>query len=388
LVKGELIVIAIKNARVVLDDGILEDAVILVEGGKIAEVGTSADTTIPSGAEIIDAEGLYVGPGFVDIHVHGGGGYMFQTDPVLAAEHFLSHGETSVLATLYYDLSKEELIDSIKRVRSAMKEDGAGRAIKGVYMEGPYMNPKYGAMPEKNKWSGEIKEENYAALVDEAKDVARVWAVAPEREGVERFLAYVKNSNPDVMISVGHSEATPAQIRALKKYGIGLQTHCMNATGRPSVMVGTRSCGPDEECLMDKNMYAEIICDSHGIHVPADLIELIMTVKGTDKIVLISDSFVGAESPEEMKHITDLSFDENGLLSGSKLTLDVACKNLIKHTGCSISVAFAAASRNPARVVGLDGEVGSIEKGKRADLVFVDDDFTLKKVMLEGQIQK
>ena len=374
--------VAIKNARVVLDSSILEDAVILIDDGRIVSVGT---TDIPSGSQIIDAEGLYVGPGFVDIHVHGGGGYMFYSEPTLAAKHFLDHGETTVLATLYYDLSKEELTDSVKRVKKAMKDT---RSIKGIYMEGPYMNPKYGAFPEKNKWRGEIKEELYKELVDEASDVAKVWAIAPEREGIEDFLKYVKKSNSQAMISVGHSEATPAQVKALKKYGIGLQTHCMNATGRPPCMAGTRSCGPDEACLMDKDMYAEIICDSKGIHLPPDLIEFVLAVKGIDKVVLISDSFVGEASPKEMEHITDLSFDSNGLLSGSKLTLDVACKNLIKHTGCSIPDAFLAASRNPARVIGLDGEIGSIEAGKKADLVFVDDDFTVKKVMVEGQLQK
>ena len=376
--------LAIKNAKAVLEDRILNDAVILIENKKIVSVGVNTD--IPEGSQIIDAEGLYVGPGFVDIHVHGGNGSMFYADPIGAAEHFLSHGETTVLATLYYDLSKEELLDSVKRIKSAMKD---ACSIKGIYMEGPYMNPKYGASPEKNKWRGEIKEENYKELVDESKDIAFVWAIAPEREGIENFLRYVKKVSPNVMISVGHSEATPAQIKALKKYGIGLQTHCMNATGRPPCSLGTRSCGPDEACLMDKDMYAEIICDSEGIHVPPDLIELVLTVKGSDRIVLISDSFVSDEiSPRELEHITDLSLDAGGNLSGSKLTLDVACKNLIKHTGCSIPEAFLMASRNPARVIGLDDEIGSIESGKRADLVFVDHNFNVKEIMLEGQFWK
>ena len=380
-----MIVTAIINAKAVLEDSILEDAVILAENGRIVSVGTSGDTKIPNDSQIIDAEGFFVGPGFVDIHVHGGGGNMFYAEPGLAAEHFLSHGETTVLATLYYDLSKEELIDSIKRIRSTMKDV---KAIKGIYMEGPYMNPKYGASPEKNKWRGEITEENYKQLVDEASDVARVWAVAPERDGIEGFLKYVKKVSPEVMISVGHSEATPTQVKALKKYGIGLQTHCMNATGRPPCPLGIRSCGPDEACLMDKDMYAEIICDSAGIHLSSDMIEFILAVKGSDRVVLISDSFVGEPVPKGMEHITDLSFDANGNLSGSKLTLDVACKNLMKHTGCGIETAFKVASRNPARVIGLDGEIGSIAKGKKADLVFIDGEFNVKKVMLEGELQK
>ena len=89
-----------------------------------------------------------------------------------------------------------------------------------------------------------------------------------------------------------------------------------------------------------------------------------------------------------MQHITDLSFDANGNLSGSKLTLDVACKNLIKHTGCGIETAFRLASENPAKVIGLDGEIGSLKAGKKADIVFVDSEFNVKKVMLEGKLQK
>ncbi len=372
-----------------LENFILEDAVILVDGGRIDAVGTAADIKIPDGVEIIDANGLYVGPGLVDIHVHGGDEYMFYSEPEKAAEHFLSHGETTVLATLYYDLSKDDLIDSVNRVKDAMNKDGAGKAIKGIYMEGPYMNPKYGASPEKNKWRGEIKKENFEELVDAAKDVAKVWAIAPEREGIEAFLQYVKSVSPDVMISVGHSEATPAEVKALKKYGIGLQTHCMNATGRPACPAGTRSCGPDEACLMDGDMYAEIICDSKGIHVAPDLLEFVLTIKGLGRVVLISDSFVSAEpSPEAFSHITDLSFDANGDLSGSKLTLDVACRNFMKHTGCGISEAFIVASRNPARVIGMYDKIGSIASGKCADLIFIDKEFNIENVMLDGELQK
>ena len=379
---------AIINASAVLGNFILDDATIIINDGKIVSVGSKSETVIPSDAEIIDAEGLYVGPGLVDIHVHGGGEYMFDTDPYKASEHFLSHGETTQLATLYYDLSKEDFIKAIKRVQEAMKK-GSGRAIKGIYMEGPYMNPKYGASPEKNKWRGEIRLENYKEIVDTAGADAKIWAIAPEREGIEPFLRYVKEVNPDAMISVGHSEATPCEVRSLKKYGIGLQTHCMNATGRPECPAGTRSCGPDEACLMDRDMYAEIICDSQGIHVRPDLLEFVLTIKGLDRVVLISDSFVSNEpTPKEMEHITDLSFDANGGLSGSKLTLDKACQNFMKHTGAGITEAFVVASRNPARVLGMFGEIGSIAEGKRADLIFIDEEFNVKKVFLNEELVK
>ena len=380
--------IAIKNAKVVLEYGIIFDGVILIEDGRIINVGKADDVAIPDHAVCYDAAGAYVGPGFVDIHVHGGDGHFFYAEPEEAAQHFLNHGETTVLATLYYDVSRQTFLDSIHRVKEAMANGKAAKAIAGFYMEGPYMNPKYGASPEKNKWRGPILREDYQEILEAAGEYAKVWAVAPEREGIEPFVKDAKNVNPNTVFSVGHSEASPAQIRNLKKYGLCLQTHCMNATGRLDKYVGVRSCGPDEACMADRDMYAEVICDSCGIHVQPDMLRMIYEIKGADRMILISDSFVSYEdSPEDLRHITDLVFDANGLLSGSKLTMDIACRNLIHHTSCGICQAFLLASRNPARAIGLDNEVGTIEVGKKANLVFVDDLFHVKKVMLEGNFQ-
>lgn len=379
----------IKNAQVVLEHSILSDGVLVIDKDRIVAVEKNADHSLPENAEVIDAKGCYVGPGFVDIHVHGGNGAMFDTDPLRAAQHFLSHGETTILPTLYYNLSKEEFLASIKRVQAAMKTDGIGKALAGFYMEGPYMNPKYGASPEKNKWKGEIKAEDYTELVETAGTDAKVWAVAPEREGIEPFLQKALEVNPDVVISVGHSEATPTQMDRFKQYNLRLQTHCMNATGRPTPSSGgVRTCGPDEACLMDPNMYAEIICDSQGIHVSRDMLRFVLAIKGVDKVILISDSFVSDEpTPPQYAHIRDLQFDANGGLCGSKLTMDQAFKNIIAHLGCSINDAFLMASRNPAQVIGMDQEIGTIEVGKKANLVFLDQEFAIKNVMLEGNLQ-
>lgn len=379
--------VCIHNAKVVQETGILWDGVILLDGDRIAAVGERREVQIPAECEMIDAQGAYVGPGFVDIHVHGGNGHMFDSEPLEAAEHFLRNGETTILATLYYNLSKEGFLDSIKKVQAAMAAGGAGNAIAGIYMEGPYMNPKFGAMPERNKWKGAIAEEAYKEVVDTVGTDAYVWSVAPEREGIEEFVKYAGSVNPHAVFAVGHSEATPAQVRKMKRYGLCLQTHCMDATGNYSEWVGTRGAGPDEACLTDPDMYAELICDSGAVHVNKDLINLIVKTKGVDKVVLITDSFVSdLPAPEKLKHITDLIFDENCWLSGSKLTMNVACRNIMTHTNCGIAQAFLMASRNPARVIGLDDEIGTIEAGKRADLVFVDDMFNVKKVMLGGKV--
>lgn len=379
--------IAIINAKVVLENSIIDNGAVLTDGEKIVSVGSMENIEIPCGAEIIDAGGLYVGPGFVDIHVHGGGGHYFHKNPEGAAIHFLRHGETTVLPTLYIDLDTEGMLAAINRIKEARARGGACRNIGGIYMEGPYMNPKFGAMPERNKWRGEIRPEAYEPVIEALGTDVKVWAIAPEREGLEPFLKAAKLKNPSVMISVGHSEATPAEIDALKHYGIGLQTHFTDATGRPETLPGTRSCGPDEACLMDKDMYAEVICDSLAVHVHADMLKLVTTVKGIDKVVLISDADASpVPNPPHFAHIKDLSYDDNGLLCGSKLSQDQTCRNIIKHIGCSINDAFNMASRNPANVIGMGREIGTIAVGKRANLVIVDGDFNVSRVILEGEV--
>lgn len=376
---------AIINATLVMRDHLIPNGVLLMENGKITAFGESRKMEIPEGCEIIDAEGKYVGPGFVDLHTHSDGKVFFYDDPK-AVGHHLKHGTTTILAALYFSMNTEEFVDAMGKIREAMKDPDC-RNLCGIYMEGPYMNPKFGAMPERNKWKGAIAEEAYKEVVDTVGTDAFVWSVAPEREGIEEFVKYAGTVNPHAVFAVGHSEATPAQVRKMKRYGLCLQTHCMDATGSYSEWVGTRGAGPDEACLTDPDMYAELICDSGAVHVNKDLINLIVRTKGVDKVILITDSFVSdLPAPEKLKHITDLIFDENCWLSGSKLTMNVACRNIMAHTNCGIAQAFLMASRNPARAIGLDDEIGTIEPGKLANLVFVDDVFNVKNVMLGGKL--
>ncbi len=376
----------IENANLVLENGILWDGAILIAGERILDYGKAGEMaeTIPAEAQRIDAKGAYVGPGFVDIHLHGGGGFSTCAEPAQAAEHFLRHGATTILAGPSYSMPFEEFLDAIRSVKAAADQ---AKTIRGFYMEGPYMNPSYGANAHKNPWRGPISKEQYKVLVDEAGTMAKVWAIAPERPGLLPFLEYARKVNPDVVFAIGHSEATPAQIRSLGKYRPTLQTHSMNATGRLPVGAGTRGYGPDEYCMKEPDVYAELISDSCGIHVNADLQQLLLHNKGVHRTVLITDSTLQQQpSPEKFSHIKDLNFDDNGDLSGSKMTMDLACRNIMTHTNCGIAQAFLMASRNPARAVGLDQELGTIEVGKRADLVFVDDKFHVQQVVLGGEI--
>lgn len=375
----------IQNANIILEESILENSALLIDGERIAMIG--AEALKADAAQVIDAKGAYVGPGFVDIHVHGGGGAMYYQNPKQAVEHFLAHGETTQMPTLYYNLTPAEFAEAIRTVQAVMKEERYGKIIPGFYMEGPYMNPLYGGNPDRNHWKGEIKKEDYQEILELAGKDALVWAIAPEREGIENFMADAKAANPDTVFTMGHCEASPAQIEAVKHFGLKMMTHCFNATEHPPKRVGTRGVGPDEYCLLDEEMFAELICDSGPVHVPVIWQKILLKMKGIDKIILISDSFVSDtnDHPDCFKY-PDLSFDHNGLLSGSKLTMDIACKNFIRHTGATIPEAFKAAALNPAKAVGLGDQIGSIAEGKIANLIFCDADLGIQKIMLHGEI--
>ena len=381
---------AIINAELVMRDHFIPEAVLFIEDGKIAGFGEMRTTEIPEGCEIIDAQGAYVGPGFVDIHSHAGDGVRFTTDPIHAAKAHLSRGTTSVLATPGYLETVPDYLAELALIRNAMTQpDGAN--IAGIYMEGPYINPNFGSESHLNPWTGGVLAEDYQPIIDAGYDIIRVWATGPEREGIEEFVKAAKKANPEVKFTVGHSQASPEQIEKLVPYGLCLGTHHTNATGDLPKYPECRGVCVDETVNYNNAIYAEIISDSCGIHVDPYMQRLIRKIKGDDKIVLISDQTDSrVENPPGYDHITDLNFTymENGGIdiSGSKLTLNVACRNWMKHTGASIVDAFKVASYNPARVVGLTDR-GEIREGLRADLVFVDTKMNVKKVILNGEVK-
>ena len=378
--------IAIKNATLVMKDHLIPEAVLFVQDGLIAGFGEMRSTPIPEGCEIIDAEGLFVGPGLVDIHNHSGGGHWFFDEPIPAAQFNLEHGTTTVLATLYFNMNKDQLLEQAKTVQAAMKTP-EGANIGGFYMETPYMNPKFGADREANPWKGPICKDDYQHLIDQVGTDAKVWVLAPERENIEQFVIDAKKANPTVKFAVGHSEASPQQIEALMPYGLCIGTHHTNATGDRPMYPECRGVCVDETVNYNHGIYAEMISDSRGIHVDPYMQRLIRKIKGEDRLVLISDSCVfDGPIPEGYDGVTDLCFDFEGEIAGSKLTLEVACRNVMKHTGASIVDVFRYASYNPSRAVGFTDR-GEIRQGLRADLVFVDHWMNVKKVILGGEVK-
>ena len=378
--------IAIKNATLVMRDHLIPEAVLFIENEIITGFGEMRNTPIPEGCEVIDAEGLFVGPGLVDIHNHAGGRHWFFDEPIEAAQFNLAHGTTTILACLYFNMNGQQLVEQAACVKEAMaKPEGA--SIAGFYMEAPYMNPKFGADRENNPWKGPIKKEEYQPVIDAVGTDAKVWVVAPERENIQQFVLDAKKNNPTVKFSVGHSEASPQQIEALMPYGLCIGTHHTNATGDRIFYPEVRGVCVDEAVNYNREIYAELICDSRGIHVDPYMLRLVRKIKGEDRIILVSDACVfDGPVPPGYDGVTDINFDFEGEIAGSKLSLEVACRNMMKHTGASIVDVFRYASYNPSRAVGFYDR-GEIAIGKRADLVIVDHWMQINKVIFKGEVQ-
>lgn len=280
-------------------------------------------------------------------------------------------------------------MEGVRKI-DAVKHTGAGRILDGLYMEGPYMAP-FGSFQDSIKWNGPITAEDYVPLVQELKDKARIWAIDPAREKIVDFMQYVKSQNPNAIFTLGHSTATAEQCRKVHKYGVKLQTHHGDSGKVPGLAQCTMGAGCDEFTLYNPDMYAELICDETGIHVVPDLIKMVVRTKGVEKMILITDSMESKgdyknNEEEGIAYGPDLNYDNEGHLAGSHLTLDNACRNLMKHTGHGLCHAIRMATSNPAKLLGIDDEVGTLEPGKKANLIIIDDMVNIQKVFLEGEL--
>lgn len=373
---------AIINTNIVMPDYLIIGGTIVIEDGVIVDFGKKINT---DGMEIIDAKGGYTGPGLIDIHTHADGYTFFTEDAVKCAATLLQHGVTDVMPALYFSATGEQLLEQIAYIRSVM-ESGKAKNIIGLYMEAPYLNPKFGCNKENNPWRDVVAKEKFQPIVDAAYDIAKVWCIAPERENILEFVKYVKEKNPAAVFSVAHSEAEPADIEAIMPYGLKCATHHMNATGTIERYPECRTACVDETALYNHEIYTELICDKVGIHVSPYLLRLVKKIKGDDRIILIADAFVDhgpIPDGDLYEGATDINFDFTGEIAGSKMILDGPCRNMMVHTGASLCQVFKYASTNPARMLGLTDR-GTIAKGNVANLITVDPEFNVQSVYLGG----
>lgn len=383
--------LCVKNAKLILPDSLADDGMILADGDRILYAGPAKE--IPEGAQVLDAGGLYAGPGFVDIHCHGGGCRSFSDDPAGAAEYHLLRGTTSVLATLGYGQEPNARLESARLIRKVMP---SAPSILGIHMEGPFKNPNFG-FPGKYQTPATL--ENAVALFDAVGDAGRLMMVAPDVENAEPILQELRRRG--IRLSAGHGTGTRETYALFKKYGLIDATHHYCASGDYKEQRGVRKVGLDELVDLDDEVYAEIIADHEGRHVAPEKIRLCIRCKGTEKIILVTDMVSKAQNAENMTRPAVIAADTpdrpnraedcdihwvNNSLDGSELNMSKACYNMKRHSLEPVETVWRMASRNPAAMLGESAHIGNLIPGANADIVIADSDFNVKHVVLKGRI--
>lgn len=382
----------IKNGRVITPEGII-DGYVLYEDGKITETGTG--DCMPHAGEVIDAQGRYVSPGFIDIHTHGAGGadYMDGTLEayLTAARMSARHGATLVYPTTLTS-SNEVLFDTFDLYEQAVAANTEGAAFGGLHLEGPYFNPKQ-AGAQDPRYLRNPQPEDYLEILSRSNNIAR-WSFSPELDGAPELAAEL--SKRGIIAAAGHTDATFEQCDEAYKNGCSLITHFYSCISTIIRKNSYRTAGVMEYGYYQDGMAVEIIADGH--HVPSSLLHLIVKVKGVDKVVLVTDSMRGAGMPEGPSILGGLAdgqecIVENGVaklldgsgFAGSVCTTDRLVRTMITIGGCSLEQAVQMASLNPARVMGVADRKGSLEAGKDADIVIFGDNVEVFATIVSGR---
>lgn len=382
----------IKNGRVITPEATIS-GYIVYEDGVIKEIG--AGECPVEADEVIDAQGRYVSPGFIDIHTHGAGGadYMDGTLEayLTAAKMSARHGATLVYPTTLTS-SNEVLFDTFDLYEKAVEANTEGAAFGGLHLEGPYFNPKQ-AGAQDPRYLRNPQPEDYMEILSRSNNIAR-WSFSPELEGAPEFAAEL--SKRGIIAAAGHTDASFEQCDEAFKSGCSLITHfysCISTIVRKN---SYRTAGVMEYGYYQDGMAVEIIADGH--HVPSSLLHLIVKVKGLDNVVLVTDSMRGAgmgEGPSILGGLADGQecIVENGVaklmdrsgFAGSVCTADRLIRTMITIGGCTLEQAVKMASANPARVMNVSDRKGTLEVGKDADIVIFDNDINVAATIVCGR---
>jgi N-acetylglucosamine-6-phosphate deacetylase len=355
---------------------------ISIERGKISDFG------VPDKEPEIDLSGLIVLPGFIDIHVHGGAGFDVMDGTFEAIDeisrHKLKEGVTSFCPTTVTS-TPEKTKAAINSVVEAKAKGVAGAYVIGTFLEGPFICQKFkGAHPE--EWIKEIDLEEIEKLVDLGEGTIVSCAIAPELPGAIDAIKLLKRRN--VNARIGHSAATCAEALEGIKVGGTVAIHTFNAMSPFT----HREAGLAGAAMDSDDVYCELVCDF--IHTSVQAASILRKLKGR-KLVLITDCMRAGGMADGDYYLGELSVKvknsiartETGALAGSTLTMHKAVKNFSQAAGATLEEAIYAATEAPAKAIGIDGIAGTLDIGKRADIIAVDEDFNLRFVMVGGEVK-
>ncbi len=385
--------IAIQAGRILTPLESIAPGVILIEGKTIVAVGHPGELPFPAGTTVKDFQDKVVVPGFVDTHTHGQDGHYFGEDKEATrglCRTIASTGVTSLLPTLaslmpmHYTL--EMMLERIDNVRQAMAQDAGGARILGIHLEGPFLSSAdtaRGSQLVENLRKPSVKE--LQQMEEAAQGTIRKMSIAPELDGALDVIREMVKLN--IVPCAGHSTATYEQAMEAVQAGLCCGTHVFNGMipfhhRRPGLLGAVLTC---------EKINAELIAD--GQHVSAVAMRLLLRCKGVDGVHLITDNTIWAgmangtyqDGERTIVKEDDQAYVVGGTLVGSIAPMNLCVGNMVRSVGCSLGEATRMATLNPAVVVGVDDRKGSLEPGKDADLVVVDEQVEVFMTMVEGQ---
>lgn len=383
--------LTLKNGRILTPYRMLDSTDIQCSNGKITAVGVDCS---PSGGETIDLTDMYVMPGFIDSHVHGGGGCEFWSDDpgeILQGAAFLAqHGTTTLLPSVNY--AEQIVLDAATRAKlSAMKQAiqaGRGAELLGLHLEGPFISPQFPMAP--NQPLNPALPERCLAFLAEAPPIVK-WTMAPEVEGVLPLIQVLLQRG--ILVSLGHSNAYLEDIYPAYEQGVRHVTHIYSGMSTVRRVNGRRIPGLLEAALELDEITVEII--ANNAHLPPELIRFVWQTKGPEHICVVSDSTAASGSADgptvyrgQHGFIQDgaiLNQDKSGFL-GSAVTSDEMLRNLIHRAGIPLLDAVRMCSTTPARSLGVGNRKGVLAPGYDADIVVFDQALCLRMVILRGEV--
>lgn len=379
----------IRNATLILPTEICTHKSLTIEAGKITHIDddTSTGGIIPE----LDAKGLFVAPGCIDTHIHGGGGFDFldatpEAFRAICSTH-AKHGTTAIYPTLAA-APLTVFKQAIRTCEEMMNETPQGARVMGLHLEGNYLNkvmcggqdPAHLSLPNENE---------YKTLLNETSCIKR-WSAAPELPGALDFARFV--SKQGVLVSLAHTVADYELVSRAWEAGYTHATHFYNAMTGVHKEKEYKKEGTIEAIYLMDDMTVEIIAD--GIHVPIPILNLIYKLKGPDKIMLVTDAMAAATCTEgTLTHNGRILLDggvcklaDRSALAGSAATADRLIRTLVQQAGIPLPEVIRMASETPAHIMGISDTKGSLACGKDADIIIFDNNIEIQTTIVEGRI--